>query len=94
MCLAIGLHKAAELGGRRQPATQFFIFTAHHSAYADPAADAVASAIPPKVDEAFKAFRYIPYSALTAAAKLHAVHGEVDFIVNAQGGLTAKGLDH
>lgn len=47
----------------------------------------------PKVDEAFKAFKYVPYSSLTHTARLKASKGEEEFIVNAQGGLTAKGLD-
>ena len=47
-----------------------------------------------KVDEAFRAFCYVPYSALTTAVRLRTQHREEDFIVNAQGGLTAKGLDH
>ncbi|KAF8521857.1 hypothetical protein JB92DRAFT_3110938 [Gautieria morchelliformis] len=51
-------------------------------------------AIPLKADEAFKVFRYIPYTALSLLARIKASRGEEDFIVNAQGGLTAKGLDH
>jgi hypothetical protein len=51
------------------------------------------SAVPTKVDEAFKAFKYVPYSALTHTARLKAARGEEDFLVNATGGLTAKGLD-
>jgi hypothetical protein len=47
----------------------------------------------PKVDEAFKAFKYVPYSSLMHTARLKASKGEEEFIVNAQGGLTAKGLD-
>jgi hypothetical protein len=50
-------------------------------------------AVPPKVDEAFKAFRYVPYTALTLPARQRAARGEEDFIINAQGGITAKGLD-
>jgi hypothetical protein len=49
--------------------------------------------VPPKVDKAFKSFRYIPYSSLTSAARLKAAYGEEDFILNANGGLTAKALD-
>jgi hypothetical protein len=49
--------------------------------------------VPPKVDEAFKSFCYIPYSSLTLAAWLKAAHGKEDFILNANGGLTAKALD-
>jgi hypothetical protein len=44
----------------------------------------------PKVDEAFKSFHYVP---LTSAAQLKAARGEEDFILNANGGLTAKSLD-
>jgi hypothetical protein len=50
-------------------------------------------AIPPRVDDAFKGFRYVPYSALTLASRIRAARGEEDFIFNAQGGLTAKSLD-
>jgi hypothetical protein len=42
----------------------------------------------PKVDEAFKSFHYILYSSLTSAAWLKAAHGEEDFILNANSGLT------
>jgi hypothetical protein len=49
--------------------------------------------MPPKVDEAFKSFHYIPYSSLTSAAQLKAAHGKEDFILNANGGLMAKSLD-
>ena len=51
------------------------------------------SAIPPKVDEAFKNFRYVPYSSLTSAARTKAARGEKDIVFNAQGGLTIKALD-
>ena len=50
--------------------------------------------IPPKVEDAFHLFRYIPYTALSHNAHLRAAQGENDFVINAQGGLTAKGLDH
>jgi hypothetical protein len=49
--------------------------------------------VPPKVDKAFKSFHYVPYSSLTSAAQLKAAHGEEDFILNANGGFTAKSLD-
>jgi hypothetical protein len=49
--------------------------------------------VPPKVDKAFKSFRYIPYSSLTSASWLKAACGEEDFILNANGGLMAKSLD-
>ena len=45
------------------------------------------------MDEAFKAFKYVPYSSLTHTARLKASRGEEEFVVNAHGGLTAKGLD-
>ena len=35
----------------------------------------------------------MPYTALTHAARLRASRGEEDFLINSQGGLTAKGLD-
>jgi hypothetical protein len=50
-------------------------------------------AVPPKVDEAFRAFCYVPYTALTLPARQRAARGEEDFVINAQGGITAKGLD-
>jgi hypothetical protein len=52
-----------------------------------------ATAIPPKVDDTFKNFRYVPYSSLTLAARVKAARGEEDFIFNSQGGLTVKNLD-
>jgi hypothetical protein len=51
------------------------------------------TAIPPKVDEAFKNFGYVPYSSLTLAARLKASRGEENIVFNAQGGLTVKSLD-
>ena len=53
----------------------------------------VHSAIPLKVDEAFKNFRYVPYSSLSLAARLKAARGEEDIVFNAQGGLTIRSLD-
>jgi hypothetical protein len=50
-------------------------------------------AIPTKVEEAFKAFRYVPYVALTPATRQRAAHGEEEFTFNIQGGIVAKGLD-
>jgi len=49
--------------------------------------------VPAKVDDTFRAFKYVPYSSLTHAACLKAARGEEDFLVNASGGLTVKGLD-
>jgi hypothetical protein len=37
--------------------------------------------------------KYVPYSSLTQSACLKASRGEEDFIINARGGLTARGLD-
>jgi hypothetical protein len=45
------------------------------------------------VEDAFKNFRYVPYSALTLASRIKAARGEEDMIFNAQGGLTVKSLD-
>jgi hypothetical protein len=45
------------------------------------------------VDEAFKNFRYVPYTSLTLAARIKASRGEEDIVFNAQGGLTVKSLD-
>ncbi|KAF8220302.1 hypothetical protein L208DRAFT_1334725, partial [Tricholoma matsutake] len=50
-------------------------------------------AIPPKVDDAFRSFCYVPYSSLTLAVHVKAARGEEDFIFNSQGGLTIKSLD-
>ncbi|KAG2754091.1 hypothetical protein P692DRAFT_20671163, partial [Suillus brevipes Sb2] len=50
--------------------------------------------VPPKVDEAFKAFKYVPYSTLTSSARWQAIRsGEEAFTISASGSLTAKGLD-
>jgi hypothetical protein len=46
-----------------------------------------------KVDNAFRLFCYVPYSSLTQQARLRALRGDEEFVVNTQGGLTAKGLD-
>ena len=46
-----------------------------------------------KVDDAFRLYKYVPYSSLTSAARLKASRGEEDFIINASGGLTTKALD-
>ena len=35
----------------------------------------------------------MPYTALTLPARQRAARGEEDFVINAQGGITAKGLD-
>lgn len=54
---------------------------------------AINTAIPTKVEEAFKKFAYVPYISLTHSARLRASRGEDESVINAQGGLTAKGLD-
>jgi hypothetical protein len=41
----------------------------------------------------FRLFCYVPYSSLTQQTRLKALHGDEEFVVNTQGGLTAKGLD-
>lgn len=52
------------------------------------------AAIPTKVEEAFKLYRYVPYTALTHAARSRAhLRGEDSSFVFTQDGLTAKGLD-
>ena len=53
----------------------------------------VSSAIPPKVENAFKNFCYVPYSSLTLASCTKAAWGEEDLVLNALGGLTVKSLD-
>ncbi|KAG0691631.1 hypothetical protein DFH29DRAFT_1010584 [Suillus ampliporus] len=53
------------------------------------------AAMPPKVEDAFKQYRYVPYTALTHAARSKAnLRGEDSSFVFTQDGLTAKGLDH
>ncbi|KAF8471502.1 hypothetical protein JB92DRAFT_3135026 [Gautieria morchelliformis] len=51
------------------------------------------TAILPKADEAFRAFRYMLYTSLSLSAHIKASRGEEDFVVNAHRGLTARGLD-
>ncbi|KAG1880672.1 hypothetical protein C8R48DRAFT_668086 [Suillus tomentosus] len=51
--------------------------------------------IPPKVEETFKQYRYVPYTALTHMARSKAfLHGEESSFVFTQDGSTTKGLDH
>lgn len=52
----------------------------------------VSTALPPKVDAAIAAYAYIPYTALTRAARAKALKGEETVIITA-GGLTSKGID-
>ncbi|KAG1893433.1 uncharacterized protein F5891DRAFT_985868 [Suillus fuscotomentosus] len=55
---------------------------------------ALSMPIPPKVEEAFKNYRYVPYSALTHIARSKAyLRGEESSFVFTTEGLTAKGLD-
>ncbi|CAA7260557.1 unnamed protein product [Cyclocybe aegerita] len=56
-------------------------------------ANALNLAVPPKVDNAIKAFQYVPYSALTTSARRKAARGEEELVPNANGGWTIKGLD-
>ncbi|KAG1798543.1 uncharacterized protein HD556DRAFT_1266834 [Suillus plorans] len=52
------------------------------------------TAIPPKVDDTFKGFKYVPYSVLTSTARWQAVrNGEEAFTITAAGAIAAKGLD-
>lgn len=56
--------------------------------------DTLLIAIPPKVEEAFKLYRYVPYTTLTHAARSKAfLHGEDSSFVFTSDGLMAKGLD-
>ncbi|KAG1872169.1 hypothetical protein F4604DRAFT_1513590, partial [Suillus subluteus] len=51
--------------------------------------------VPPKVEEALKQYKYIPYIAITPAARMHAFRNNDEaFAFNSQGNLIAKGLDH
>lgn len=52
-----------------------------------------AASVPPKVEDAIRQFRYVPYTSLSHTARLRAAQGDDEFIINAQGGLTARGLD-
>ncbi|KAG2367045.1 hypothetical protein BDR07DRAFT_1394685 [Suillus spraguei] len=59
-----------------------------------PFVQALSLPIPTKVDEAFKYYRYVPYTAFTHAARPKAfLCGEDLSFVFTQDGLTAKGLD-
>ena len=50
-------------------------------------------AIPPKVEEAFKNFRYVPYTSLSLPARMKVVRGEDKLVLNANGSFTVKNLD-
>jgi hypothetical protein len=47
----------------------------------------------PKVEEAFRQYKYVLYTALSHTECPRAARGEEDYTINAQAGLTAKGLD-
>ncbi|KAG1726068.1 uncharacterized protein EDB91DRAFT_1086889 [Suillus paluster] len=50
--------------------------------------------VPPKVNEAFKAFKYVLYSTLTSSAWWQAIRSSKEaFTISASGSLMAKGLD-
>lgn len=50
--------------------------------------------IPPKVEDALRQYKYVPYLAITPAARLHAArNGDEAFSFNTQGNIVAKGLD-
>lgn len=49
-------------------------------------------ALPPKVDAVIAAYQYLPYTALTRAARAKALKGDETVIITA-GGLTSKGID-
>ncbi|KAJ7036336.1 hypothetical protein C8F04DRAFT_1181353, partial [Mycena alexandri] len=49
--------------------------------------------IPPKVQEALKHYRYVPYIALSVAARLKAVSDDDNLVLSAAGTFTVKGLD-
>jgi hypothetical protein len=48
---------------------------------------------PKRVEEACRLFNYIPYSALSLAARRRAASGDEEITISAEGGLTMKGLD-
>ncbi|KAG1879814.1 hypothetical protein F4604DRAFT_1679395 [Suillus subluteus] len=51
--------------------------------------------IPPRVDEALKQYKYVPYIAITPAVHLNAFCGSDEvFSFNSQGSLIAKGINH
>ena len=52
------------------------------------------TAISPKVKEAFRTFKYVPYTALNHSACEWVTNGEEVFIFNEQGSFIAMGLDH
>ncbi|KAI0915999.1 hypothetical protein AcV5_003456 [Taiwanofungus camphoratus] len=51
------------------------------------------SAVSPGVDKTIQLFRYIPYFVLTLRAHIASSNSDEEYIVNAHGGLSAKGLD-
>ncbi|KAF8153555.1 hypothetical protein BJ912DRAFT_1113912 [Pholiota molesta] len=55
-------------------------------------ANALNSVIPPRVDQAFAAFHYVPYTALSRSARSKALSGDAEVVIT-NGTLVAKGLD-
>lgn len=55
-------------------------------------ADALAGVLPPKLDTVIANYQYLPYTALTRAARIKASRGEETVIITAAG-LTSKGID-
>ncbi|KAF8173444.1 hypothetical protein BJ912DRAFT_83878 [Pholiota molesta] len=55
-------------------------------------ANALDSVIPPRVDQAFAAFHYVPYTALSRSARSKALSGDAEVVIT-NGTLVAKGLD-
>ncbi|KAG6871237.1 hypothetical protein C0992_011422, partial [Termitomyces sp. T32_za158] len=55
-------------------------------------ANPLGTAIPPKVEQAFAAYAYVPYSALSKAAQSKALSGIEELTISATG-LVARGLD-
>ena len=51
------------------------------------------TAIPPKAEEAFRLFRYVPYTSLSTLARVKASRGEDEVILNLSGGISVKLLD-
>ena len=51
------------------------------------------TAIPPKVEEVFRLFRYMPYTSLSTLACVKVSHGKDEVILNLSGGFSVKSLD-
>lgn len=50
-------------------------------------------AIPTRVENAFKAYVYVPYSALSVAARLRSIQDPDDVVINPQGGFSMKKME-